>query len=76
MTCNLVLLGSAAQGFYDVIRQHLATAWDISLVNDADAPGRLTEADVVVSMAFNEQHGSAMRLKLIQVPGAGYDGIE
>jgi phosphoglycerate dehydrogenase-like enzyme len=76
MTQRLVLLGSAAQGYDDVIRRHLATAWDIGLVDDRDAGGRLTEADVVVSMSLNACHGSAPRLKLIQVPGAGYDGID
>lgn len=75
MTRRLVLLGAAAQGYRALIEENLRTDWRIVSAGVDDTAGELAKADAVVAMAFDERHRDARGAKLIQVPGAGYDGI-
>lgn len=50
---------------------------DILVATDAEIASKLSDVDVLVTMAFTaEMAGSAKRLKLVQVPGAGLDRID
>jgi phosphoglycerate dehydrogenase-like enzyme len=75
MMKRAVLLGAAAHGFRDSILSNLSTEWEVRQVKDDDAEGRLTDADAIVTNTFDDRHRGASRVKMIQVPGAGYDGI-
>jgi phosphoglycerate dehydrogenase-like enzyme len=55
----------------------LATACDIVLTDEAEAPALLPSLDVLVSLVFTAAMGAgAGRLRLLQVPGAGLDRID
>jgi phosphoglycerate dehydrogenase-like enzyme len=50
---------------------------DVILDDEVGIVSRLSDVDVLVSMAFTrEMGGAAKRLKLVQVPGAGLDRID
>ena len=59
------------------VRSHLTVPCDI-IVDDEDAiASRLSDVDVLVTLAFTPAMGAAAgRLKLVQVPGAGLDRID
>jgi phosphoglycerate dehydrogenase-like enzyme len=59
------------------VRASLSTPCTVILGDEAGIVPRLSEVDVLVTLAFNrEMAGSAKRLKLVQVPGAGLDRID
>jgi phosphoglycerate dehydrogenase-like enzyme len=59
------------------VRRYLRTPCDIAVASEADIAARLPELDVLVTMGFTAEMGkAAMRLKLVQVPGAGVDRID
>lgn len=59
------------------VRARLSTPCTVILGDEAGIVPRLSEVDVLVTLAFNrEMAGSAKRLKLVQVPGAGLDRID
>jgi phosphoglycerate dehydrogenase-like enzyme len=59
------------------VRAHLGTACDVIVADEAGIVSRLSDVDVLVTMAFTREMGAAAgRLKLVQVPGAGLDRID
>jgi hypothetical protein len=59
------------------VRAHLSMPCDVILADEVRIVSRLSEVDVLVTMAFTrEMGGAAKRLKLVQVPGAGFDRID
>ena len=73
-----VLVGAAILPFRDGVEAAVATPWDIVAVPDdpalsVDLIGR---ADAVITVAYGRSWPSAPKLRLLQVAGAGYDGID
>lgn len=59
------------------VRARLAMPCDVILGDEASIVSRLSDVDVLVTLAFNrEMAAAAKRLKLVQVPGAGLDRID
>ncbi|MGH7304701.1 MAG: 2-hydroxyacid dehydrogenase [Candidatus Rokuibacteriota bacterium] len=59
------------------VRARLSTPCDVILADEVGIGARLSEVDVLVTLAFTrEMAGAAKRLKLVQVPGAGLDRID
>jgi phosphoglycerate dehydrogenase-like enzyme len=59
------------------VRARLTTPCDVVLGDEVGIVPRLSEVDVLVTLAFNrEMAAAATRLKLVQVPGAGLDRID
>jgi phosphoglycerate dehydrogenase-like enzyme len=59
------------------VRRHLTTPCEMIVGSEADILPRLSETDVLVTMALTAEMARATtRLKLVQVPGAGVDRID
>ena len=59
------------------VRACLRTPCDVVRGDEAGIISRLSDVDVLVSLAFTREMGAAAkRLKLVQVPGAGLDRID
>ncbi len=59
------------------VRAHLGIPCDIILADEVGIVSRLSDVDVLITLAFTRQMGGAAgRLKLVQVPGAGLDRID
>ena len=59
------------------VRARLAVPCDIVLGDESGIVARLSDVDVLVTLAFTREMGAAAkRLKLVQVPGAGLDRID
>ncbi len=78
--CNLLLMGphSAAQAAR--FRERLGPVTEIETWVDEDGDdtlaARLAGADAIISMRWDSTYPEAPRLKLLQLPGAGYDRID
>ena len=76
-TPRIAFLGGLAHQLAEPVRVRLATAGDIVLTDEAEAPALLPSLDVLVSLVFTAAMGAAGgRLRLLQVPGAGLDRID
>jgi len=77
---KVVLRGADADGRVDELRDHLATEWTVApwlpAQGKAAYAALLAEADAVVAMSWPADGPPAPRLKLLQLPGAGFDGID
>src|SRR2546426_8404910 len=59
------------------VRTRLGIPCDIILGDEAGVVARLSDVDVLITLAFTREMGAAAkRLKLVQVPGAGLDRID
>ncbi len=59
------------------VRAHLEMPCNVIVADEVGIVPQLSEVDVLVTMAFTrEMGGTAKRLKLVQVPGAGLDRID
>jgi phosphoglycerate dehydrogenase-like enzyme len=59
------------------VRARLGIPCEVVSGDDAGIVSRLSDVDVLVSLAFTREMGAAARrLKLVQVPGAGLDRID
>jgi phosphoglycerate dehydrogenase-like enzyme len=59
------------------VRARLEMPCDVIVGDEIGIVARLSEADVLVTLAFNrEMAAAAKKLKLVQVPGAGLDRID
>jgi phosphoglycerate dehydrogenase-like enzyme len=59
------------------VRRHLATPCEITVGSEAQIASLLPQIEVLVTMVLTAELGrAAARLKLLQVPGAGLDGID
>ena len=77
-TMTAVLVGAAVLPFRDGIEAAITTPWNIVAIPDdpllsAELIGR---ADAAITVHFSKSWPAAPKLRLLQVPGAGYDGIE
>jgi phosphoglycerate dehydrogenase-like enzyme len=76
MLC-VAFAGTFAARLEERVRARLRIPCDVVVGDEADIARRLPEVDVLVSLAFTREMGSAARrLKLVQVPGAGLDRID
>src|SRR5215217_1641011 len=75
-----VFLGESARPFHEGVPALLATPWRTALATDATPEGErrdlLAAADAVVATHYGAGLPPAPTLPLLQVPGAGYDGID
>lgn len=77
---RLVIKGKKAEGRVAAIARWLETDWTIA-VWDPDDPASdlvrlLAEADALIAMRYGAEMPPAPRLRLLQLPGAGYDQID
>jgi phosphoglycerate dehydrogenase-like enzyme len=74
---TVAFAGTFAASLEPRVRSYLAEPCVIDIADEVAIVGRLTDADVLVSLAFTrEMAAAARRLKLVQVPGAGLDRID
>jgi phosphoglycerate dehydrogenase-like enzyme len=74
---RVAFAGAFAVRLEEQVRTHLAMPCDVITGDEKGIVSRLSDVDVLVTMAFNrEMAGAARRLKLVQVPGAGLDRID
>jgi phosphoglycerate dehydrogenase-like enzyme len=73
-----VLVGTPCAPFRDGVAAAVATPWDIvSISDDLSASAELIgRADAVITIQYGKAWPVAPNLRLLQVPGAGYDGID
>jgi phosphoglycerate dehydrogenase-like enzyme len=64
--------------FRDGMAAAVTTPWEIVATDDdlAAAADRIGAADAIVTVRYDEAWPKAPKLRLLQVPGAGYDGID
>ena len=73
----MVFAGTFASRFEQSVRAHLPVPCDLIVADDEESVSRLSDADVLVTLAFTQAMGkAARRLKLVQVPGIGLDRID
>lgn len=72
-----VLVGASVGQFRDRIAARVETAWDVVAIDDhvAASADLVARADAAVTNFYTAAWPAATRLRLLQVPGAGYDGI-
>src|SRR5437667_1618000 len=79
---SIVMLRVAFAGTFSAtlepaVRARLQTPCDVVLGDETGIVTRLSDVDVLVTLAFTrEMAAAAKRLKLVQVPGAGLDRID
>jgi phosphoglycerate dehydrogenase-like enzyme len=74
---RVAFAGAFAVCLEQPVRAHLSMPCDVILDDEVGIVSRLSDVDVVVTMAFTrEMGGAAKRLKLVHVPGAGLDRID
>src|SRR5262249_22291819 len=74
---KVAFVGPLASSFADRVRSHLTIPVDFVHTDAERAVDVLPEIDVLVTLAFTkDMSAAASRLRLIQVPGAGLDGID
>jgi phosphoglycerate dehydrogenase-like enzyme len=74
---RVAFAGTFAARLEPQVRERLGVPCDIVVADEASIASRLSDVDVLVTMAFTpEMGGAAKRLKLVQVPGAGLDRID
>ena len=73
-----VFMGEASRPFHDSVPPLLATDWRTALVtgDTADRHDLFSRADAMVTTHYAATLPQMLNLKLVQVPGAGYDGID
>lgn len=73
-------MGPAVHPFRDGLEKMVTTRWDFVEVGFAmDDPAlrrEIAAADAAISVSLTSAVPAAPKLRLLQVPGAGYDGIE
>lgn len=81
---NIVFHGTLIHHLPELFLAKAKTPWTVQRFHDQDLSGppgedfarALAEADVLVSMAWNAKFPPAPKLKLIHLPGTGYEGID
>jgi phosphoglycerate dehydrogenase-like enzyme len=73
-----ILVGAAVAPFCEGMRAALGTPWQLVTIPDIQSASAawLERADAAITGVFRSSWPRMPRLKLIQVPGAGYDGID
>src|SRR5216117_488809 len=74
---RVAFAGTFAARLAEPVQAHLGIPCDVIVDDERGIVSRLSEVDVLVTLAFTrEMGGAARRLKLVQVPGAGLDRID
>lgn len=74
---RVAFAGAFAVRLAERVQTYLEIPCEVVLASEADIVSRLTDVDVLVTLAFTREMGAtATRLRLVQVPGAGLDRIE
>jgi phosphoglycerate dehydrogenase-like enzyme len=74
---HVAFAGTFSRSLEARVRAQLRVPCDVTMADEADIVAKLSDVDVLVSMAFTGEMGAAAgRLKLVQVPGAGLDRID
>jgi len=77
VTLHVAFAGTFSATLEQPVRTHLTVPCEIVVADEAAIVPRLTDTDVLVTLAFTREMGrAARRLKLVQVPGAGLDRID
>jgi len=77
VTVHVAFAGTFSATLAQPVRSHLEVPCEIVVADEASIAPRLTDTDVLVTLAFTKEMGrAARRLKLVQVPGAGLDRID
>jgi phosphoglycerate dehydrogenase-like enzyme len=75
---KVVMMGNLVAGYVDDFKDQLTTPWSVSYVGD-DGGGlaeALADADAAVVIGWSKSTPPAPKLRLLQVGGAGTDGID
>ena len=74
-----LLMGPAVHPFRAGLEKMVTTHWDFVEVgfamDDADVVRGLADADAAIGISFTKAAPPAPRLRLLQVPGAGYADV-
>jgi len=74
---GIAFAGTFAARLADSVQSRLDLPCDIRVADETAIVSQLADVDVLVSLAFNRAMAeAAVRLKLVQVPGAGLDRID
>src|SRR5947207_5617576 len=74
---RVAFAGTFAARLEERVRAQLGIPCDVIVDDESGILSRLSEVDVLVTLAFTrEMGGAARRLTLVQVPGAGLDRID
>jgi phosphoglycerate dehydrogenase-like enzyme len=74
---NVAIVGTFAASLEDAIRGNLTVRCEIVVSDEAGIISRLADIDVLVTMVLTREMARAcLRLRLVQVPGAGLDRID
>jgi phosphoglycerate dehydrogenase-like enzyme len=74
---RIAFMGTFSASLVEPVRRQLSIPCEIAVSEEVGIVSRLSEADVLVTMALTKEIGrAATRLKLVQVPGAGLDRID
>src|SRR5215472_4745406 len=73
----VAFMGTFSASLVEPVRRNLSIPCEIAVSEEVGMISRLSEVDVLVTMALTQEIGrAATRLKLVQVPGAGLDRID
>jgi phosphoglycerate dehydrogenase-like enzyme len=75
----VLVVGGSALPFRDGIAESVATPWDVVAVPPDDTSGYeelISRADAAITGRYSASWPASPNLRLLQVPGAGYDGID
>ena len=74
---RVAFAGTFAARVAEPVQAQLGISCDVIVDDEREIVSRLSEIDVLVTLAFTREMGeAARRLKLVQLPGAGLDRIE
>ncbi len=77
---KVILYGAPVVPFARELPPRLTTDWDIVGIDDAtpiaEAKSAFASADAVIAVNYGDEVPSAPNVKMVQVPGAGCDGIK
>ena len=74
---HVAFAGTFSASLEPRVRAHLGVPCEVTVAEESDIVSRLSDVDVLVSMAFTRAMATAApRLKLVQVPGAGLDRVD
>ena len=77
---NVVFHGTLIHHLKDLLLSKVRTPWNVERFFEEDPregfARALADADVLISIIWNPTYPPAPKLKLIQLPGTGYEGID
>ncbi|MFQ5785896.1 MAG: 2-hydroxyacid dehydrogenase [Alphaproteobacteria bacterium] len=73
---KLLIRGSKARARAAMIARHLTTDWTVAAWGADEPPAALADADALLAMHYDAAMPPAPKLRLLQLPGAGFDAID